>query len=655
MTKEMLRVGSYNAREPKKAPQTREQWADSLIENLQSRHAIEVFDARTSPLPEHLLVRLNKENSESFSTYMNTIFGKDWKSHTKGKTYAVAYAKFGHGHKHQAVDLALILAETTNSRVIVFDPMDALPDRERMLILHKKDLHKAMQFRDPKIIERIKTEIKTYPNSPWWQPIHDALPYREAYMLGEIAMQNLPAQHESGNSDIGKQTSKIAQKMQQFVTEHPLFFARLMSLAETEATERSVSAATAAIAAMYGADAILTTMVSTIRAVTPDVLTWLPKHLRKPARHALQTIITVTPDNGYTKRKLDGSESQGLNNSEIMDDIAICFPHAFMLRNRASWLRRTIHVVADDIVAERFSAYWKVPKSDYFPFGTVADSLSPSEFQQKWQQRARRILIASNGNGSNIPDAIRAMKEIAAASPTWLHDHDIHLDVFIADLPEKLPDLVAAAKEAGLEDQVEIIDFTRDYYNKGQLFTYSKNPKKRIHIAYGTGDAPGSDLKQHMQRLAHIEIRSPGENALTGANVGTLELCTPPGGPNEIYNMIWASRQLIAFPINWTSDPNAKPWQDTGFSTEHGLIDDASSKNFPSLITSILQNDMATAQAETAYRRVNKQTPYGIIGLLVGELMQRHNVPVPDRETLKQNLQTYMKNRNADLSTELDA
>ncbi len=651
MNKETQPIGLFDAR-PGRTP-SREQWALSLTEQLRSRDALYIVDARTKPLPEFLQDRLTKPDIEAFDQYLQTTFGSDWKNHMKGKTFVIAYTKFGHGHKHQALDMATTLAQVADARVVLFDPMDALPVRERMLMVHKKDLHKAMQFRDQEILNKLKTEIENHKNSPWWQSFHDFIPYEEAYLLGEIAMKNLPAQSETGNNYAVQHPSRLTQLSQKILTAHPIFFGRAFSIAETEATERSVAAATSAIAAQYGADAILATQIDSIRAMTPDVLLWLPNNLHKAARHALQTIITITPDNGYTKRKPGTTDNGPLTKSEIIEDIAIASPHAFTLRNTASWLRRAVHVVADDVVAERFSSYWGVPKREYFPFGTVADTISPQQYIEKWSGPTRRILIASNGNGSNIPDAVRAIQEMGALSPTWLQDHQLHLDVFIADLPTKVPMILEAAQQAGMQDQIEIIDYTKDFFEKQRSFSYSSDPKKRIHVAFGVGDAAGSDLKQFMQRAAHVEIRSPGENALTGAKVGTLELCTPPGGPNEVYNMAWSAGEKLAYPINWTSDTKALTWETMGFTESEIVTDGSMTHSFPDMMKYLLRDNRMETMARDAYRRVNKQTNYAIIGLLTGEIFRRNNLPTPDRETLKRSLSLYMHKRNAVLDEEL--
>lgn len=634
-------------------PRSREAWANNLIERLQYRKAIAVLDAREQPLPDHITNRLTKDDITSLEQFQSTLFGQDWKEHLKGKTFAVAYMKFGHGHKHQATDLAILLAHTLHARVVLFDPMDALPDRERNLMLLKKNLHKALQTRDEAFLATLKGQLNDGADTRWWKRTVDKIPAYESYMLAEMAIHNMPATTETGNRPTRK-PSWATQKFTDLVQSHPRPIVRAFALAETEATERSVATATATIAAMYDAEAILTTHNGAVRALTPDILEiYVPHALRQKAKKAVGTIITITPDNGYTKRKPGPAENGPLTQSELVEDLAIASPHAFLLRSSAPWLKNTMHVVADDVVAERFSTYWRVPKEEYFPFGTVADSVSPKQFIEKWSQPVRRILIASNGNGSNLIDAIRAMEEIGELSPTWLADHGLHLDIFAADLPNKVPQLLAAAHKAGLSDQVEVIDFTNEYFNKGREFAYSNDPEKRIHIAYGTGDMAGSDLKQYMQRAAHVEIRSPGENALTGANVGTLELGTPPGGPNEIYNMAWAARNKLSYPINWGAILDAPPWQTAGFTTELGLIDDGLSKSFPILITYLLENRRMDQLARTAYQHANKQTSYAVVGLLTGELLRIKGQPVPDRETIKQMYIRYMQARNEAIAGEL--
>jgi hypothetical protein len=194
--------------------------------------------------------------------------------------------------------------------------------------------------------------------------------------------------------------------------------------------------------------------------------------------------------------------------------------------------------------------------------------------------------------------------------------------------------------EYGMQDQAEVIDYTTDYFHKNKSFAYQDDPNKRIHIAYAVGDAAGSELKQLMQRLAHIEIRSPGENAITGAKVGTLELCTPPGGPNEIYNMIWAGKEGVAHAINWTSDTHAVPWQKTGITT--GFIKDSDTQRFPDLMLSLRQNHKDKALAQAAYERTNLKTGYAVVGLLIGELLRRDKQPVSDRKTVSERLFAYM-------------
>lgn len=643
--------GSYDARTSASPAKGRERWAEALTEQLRERGALAVFDARERPLPEHLRARLTEPDIRAFETFLDDTFGPDWKKHTTGRTFAMSYLKYGHGHKHQATDLALQLSHITGSRVVLFDPMEALPNRERDIMLRKKKMHKALQDRDTEFLKALRSEVAKRPDGPLFWSVIDHMTNKSAYVLAELAIEYMPAQEETGNVSSLDEPSRIAAMVSKIVDSNPLLVVRAFAKTEQRLTERSVAAATTAIAAEFGADAILTTHPATIRAMTPDVLPWLPKRLWKDARHALQTIFTITPDNGYTKRKPDGKDTD-LTPAENMEDMAISEPFAFATRG-ASWLKRALHIVADEVVADRFHSYWNIPRSSYLPFGTVADSVTTEQFREKWAQPERRILIASNGNGSNLTDAIRAIREISAASTTWLTDQNFHLDIFAADFPDKIPHILEAAEAAGMADQVELIDYTNDWYNQGKLFSYSPDPAKRIHIAWGMGDAAGSDLKQWMQRKAHIEVRSPGENALSGAYVGTLELCTPPGGPNEIYNMIWAAREGLAYPVNWTADTNAPIWQTAGLTQDHGLLPDTETATFPGLVMSVISDNRADSLAENAYRSSNKQTGYAIIGMLIGELLRRDRHPAPSRETLAQRNIDYVKQRNTIIAQQL--
>jgi hypothetical protein len=641
MKSETIHVGGFDARPSLTTALNREQWARELHENLVKRDAIFIIDARIHELPPYLQDRLTPEEIRDASEFFNQTFGPDWQKDAEGKTFAVTYAKYGHGHKHQAYDFALALAHITKSRVIFFDPMDALPDRERQIMIEKKNIHKAMQTRNETILDELKERLKQPTGSPAPLAYADKATNTLAYQIANLAWKFMPAKSETGNDKVIMKTNLV----DTMIKRNPVPMIRSFVQAEALLTERSVSAATATIAAQYDADAIITTHPYCIRALTPDVLTWVPQSLHKQARHALQTIITLIPDNGYTRRNPDGSETRGLPASQIIDDIMILAPFASVFHKSTSWLARALHIVADDLVADRFHSYWQVPREQVFPFGTVCNTLSPEKLEAKWNAPAKRILIASNGNGSNIPDALRAIRELAAESPAWLAEKNYHLDIFLADLPHKQKEIMSLVSSLGISEQVEIIDYTNTFFTNKKSFEYESDPHKRIHLAIGTGDAAGSELKQLMQRAAHIEIRSPGENAPTGAKVGTIELCTPPGGPNEIYNMIWSGKRGVAYATNWNADTKAVPWQKAVGTNAPYLIPDTMSDTFVHLVDHILTNEPKKI-AHQMYDATNKGTVYAIIGLLIGEIRRRETLPTPDRHDLAVALQAYMKTRN---------
>jgi hypothetical protein len=309
----------------------------------------------------------------------------------------------------------------TRSRVVCFDPMDALPMRERNGISQAKAIHKAMQDRNTKFLDELREVAKHPPESPVIFRQFDRATNMLAINIAELAFKHMPAQNETGNTPVQQKPSL----MDKIIEKSPEKIIRPIIEAQVRLTERSVSAATATIAARYDADAILTTHPNTLRGLTPDALPWVPRNLRKKAKHALQTIITLIPDNGYVIRKPDGSEEQPMSRQELMDDLVLSSSFAFVMHRQASWLRRGLHVVADKLVAKRFHEYWNIPDSQLFPFGTIADTIIPEQMDQKWNTNERRILLASNGNGSNIPDAIAALREIAAIHHNGLKNRNI--------------------------------------------------------------------------------------------------------------------------------------------------------------------------------------------------------------------------------------
>lgn len=647
MHQETVHVGAFDAtKRPEFLPTAnRDTWFAQLEKNLSEHDAIQIIDGRDGTLPKLFTDRLTPEHLQETKTLFTDLFGKDWQKDTEGKTIAVLYTKFGHGHKHQALDLSLTLAHLTKSRIVLFDPVDALPPRERKVMEYKIRIHKAMQTRDENILKALWEEMIHMPKGAPVFHTFDQATNKLGYGLAKLTMKFLPAQEETGNKGADIPPSKLMNMMEVMLNKYPQRFVKPFIQAEARLTERSVAAAAAAVAAKYEADAILTTHPNAIRSLTPSVLAWIPSRLRKKARHALQTIITVTPDNGYTQRKADGSEERGLSNKETMDDIILTSPFSFPLHKRASWLKRALHVVADDLVAKRFHDYWGIPESQLFPFGTVADDITAKQLKEKWSQKEKRILFASNGNGSNIPESIKAIQEIAAVSPDWLAKNTYHLDIFLADHPEKVADVLKALEDAGMKDQAEVIDYTNDFFRKQKSFSYSTDPTKRIHIAFGTGDVAGSELKQCMQRLAHVEIRSPGENALSGAYVGAVELCTPPGGPNEIYNMIWTGKHKLASAINWNADAKAVRWESAGMTKDLGLIPDTDAATIPTLIDTLFSGTKAVDMAHTAYDRSQTRTSHAVTGLLIGELRRRETLPTPSREQVAGRLRAYLSEK----------
>lgn len=628
--------------------QAKEQWASGLVERAKSRGSFFEIDGRNG-LPDYLSERLTKPDIDRFRQFLGEHFTEQDLSSLEGKTFAVPYVKWGHGHKHQALDFSLALASTLKSRVIFYDPMDALPDRERNVMDLKKDLHKMLQFRNPAILQDLKKQLEDKQYSDGIVGLADKFNDRLAYLLADLALRAMPGQDITvGGQEVSKKgfSNWLFQKL----IDNPLIGVRAVALTEMLWTERSVSCAAVSIAAQYGADAIITTHPYTIRSFTPDNLhVWLPKSQHDAARRALGTVMTLIPDTGYDFRSLDPQEEAHPKPDQKLEGMLLTEPFAFPPKpfgKKIPWFTNALHVVADEKIASSFHEYWNIQPDKLVPLGTIGDTITKDHFDTKWSGKDRHILLASNGNGSNIRDAERAILDIGRRGKEWITDGNYHLDIYLATFGDRKDGLLRLLEDHHLAEHAEVIDYDRDFFNNGNILTLDQS--KRIHIAFARTDVSGSELKQLMQREAHVEIRSAGENALTGAKVGALELLTPPGGPNEIYNSIWAYREKVGYPVGWPPEADGSNyWAKAGFTLERGAAAPIFS-TFTDLVDYYLGLGRPGEQyAREAFTKIDKHMIYATIGVLIRELLERSGTNVPEQGVWIKKVRDYQAIENA--------
>jgi len=648
------------------------------LERLEDRQAIHIFDARPDAPPDSkaklrtIHDRVNLPDHQAMLAFTKSALGitEEELSNIKGKTFVVAYAKYGHGHKHQALDFAASLALTLDARVVLVDPMEGLPVRETKAAFALKRLHGALQHNDVKRIQEIQNELgRLQSSASGYLLMIDKLTDRLTLFMSKVGTQAVPAQEASGNSGISEKRT-VATRVVEVLKSHPKLYRQIinaLNLAIIESTERSISTATAGIAAHFDAEAIITTIPLGIRSLSKDALRWLPKELRTKAELALRTVLMLIPDTGYTYRNVDPHRETQPDPKDANEAMLLTAYHSIprFFSNTTVWLRNAISVTADRVMANSLINNWKAHPDSLAPLGTSSDTISAEKFQKKWAQISRNLLFASNGNGSNIPDFSQAIDEISAKEaslPNYLQKHNLHLDLYLANHPftpdgiNLVGEIIKRLHKAGISDeQIQLIDHSKTFL-AGQPPEY--DPTKLIHIGYASGDASSSDLKQWMQIWSHIEIRSPGENALTGAAVGTLELCTPPGGPNEVFNMIETMRRWIAFAIDW---PKKDVWNNPYYNINLPPLQPHTDATFPDLVEFFLQRlsssgvPLATLLAQAAYEQVDKQANPKIVALLVRELLahQRHIHPrdtsdnlLPSRQTWIERITRFGRERN---------
>lgn len=649
---------------------TRLRWLGELRQNLKENNALEIIDG-TQPLPEHLTSRVNQEDQRYFIDWLTNsldLSEQDLHKILSGKTIALTYLKFGDGHKFQAHDLAIHLAKSFGLKVVIFDPMEALSNREQDIIDRIKTLHKILQGnkREDKIAskEQLEKEIreKHYPLT--FMNLCSKITDRIGLGLANIVLNVMPDEG-SGNDNLNTERNQVVDTLLTLLSKNLPLGAKMVNMSVAMLTERSLACATVAIAAQYDADGIFTTHPMSIRAFTPDAFTWIPAHLWKKVHKALSNISAFVPDNGYRYVNVieEKEKHYNLDKETRLKNVVLTSLFAYLpypLRQLMPWYQNAVMGVADQEMVQSMHHNWEIPRQNLAEIGTIGDSMTIEQVIAKWQQPVKNILFALNGNGSNHYEFTTAISELGekTSSPTlFMEQHGFDLTYFIGKHHNRLQDALDLLRANGFtEEDIETISYNEIYDEPNHPQTLTYDPNKKIHLILAEGPGSESEAKCMAQRLAHLEFRPPGETVLEAAKVGCLEFGTPTGGPNEPYNMIWACRHQIAVASNWPAyEGNSRFWTKSGLNPDNGTTPD-DYETFPDLMNYYLGNsELAKRLLFQAYYNIDKQSIWAAMGVGLYGILKDSGVKLPERSVWHRMIKQYRQDRKATLTLNLEA
>jgi len=412
-----------------------------------------------------------------------------------GKTIGMAVPFVGWGHLIQAAGLAQKLTRVGHFNVVIGDIVESLPkDRaypyqmiQKFLKVHQTGEH----------VHEFLTGIRQWdPNEPFGENFNRQV----ASYIFQIALSG--GGIDKSEAGLSKLSASLAGRFK----ENPAIVSALFKLIngiDSYATERQLAQGVSEWKKIFGFSALLSTHTAPIRSGV-----FIPKSERLPS-------MACIPDDGY-----------GLDPGADPDDLIANYQGLIAFAptplegknsgNVYTYANRTIVDTVIDLLN---------PNANATEMGTLSSSITPEAFIAKWQQPTRNILLSSSGTGSNLGEVTSQVEEYYQALISGRDLRGYNLQVFIGNnlnaAPQRLKDLMARVKSEGV---------------KGIEFILTEDQNSTAF------------LKDEYTKAAHVQIRSPGENALDNGNMGCAAINTFINAPHERSNLYHMMLKGAAFP-----------------------------------------------------------------------------------------------------------
>jgi hypothetical protein len=412
-----------------------------------------------------------------------------------GKTIGMAVPFVGWGHLIQAAGLAQKLTRVGHFNVVIGDIVESLPkDRaypyqmiQKFLKVHQTGEH----------VHEFLTGIRQWdPNEPFGENFNRQV----ASYIFQIALSG--GGIDKSEAGLSKLSASLAGRFK----ENPAIVSALFKLIngiDSYATERQLAQGVSEWKKIFGFSALLSTHTAPIRSGV-----FIPKSERLPS-------MACIPDDGY-----------GLDPGADPDDLIANYQGLIAFAptplegknsgNVYTYANRTIVDTVIDLLN---------PNANATEMGTLSSSITPEAFIAKWQHPTRNILLSSSGTGSNLGEVTSQVEEYYQALISGRDLRGYNLQVFIGNnlnaAPQRLKDLMATVKSEGI---------------KGIEFILTEDQNSTAF------------LKDEYTKSAHVQIRSPGENALDNGNMGCAAINTFINAPHERSNLYHMMLKGAAFP-----------------------------------------------------------------------------------------------------------
>lgn len=198
-------------------------------------------------------------------------------------------------------------------------------------------------------------------------------------------------------------------------------------------------------------------------------------------------------------------------------------------------------ILAPDPVTKAILAQFFGRPDNVFDVGDHFGPIETEHVLDKWQDTThdRRILAATGGNGTNIPELCEVVRNFREYKEKKNDDNPYTCFVFVGDHIEKdnqVQDLVAEVKNGGEGTYVELIYRPGDDLEAFWQGVIETQHKGKV-VLVGCEDLFSvAAIKARLQEYAHAEIGKTGEAQVLNPHKGTVTVALKPAPPNEQVN-----------------------------------------------------------------------------------------------------------------------
>ncbi len=529
--------------------------------------------------------RYPRTGIELYRQALFEFFGEERIKSMEGKTILFNYLKsMGHGHRNQAEDEAVFASLLLGVRAVFFDPQDAI-SQDAAFYINGKNMIMQMIHKNKldynALLDYVQEYEKTVPKG-----VKGAKIRAKNKITLQIAKLAIDVLREGGmNENALLRMSKSNERTTQLLLKN-------IALIERTLTEKPLAEASLKVAKATGAVGIITTFTRTIAAIDE-------KMKREYIGDNNFPRVSSIPDNGYKEVRLPGEKKKKIN---YINDGLLTEQFAGNPGDDISY------TVADDGVGRNLTRFFGIKKERVYTVGTISDSITPEEFAQKWQSEDTKILMPISGNAHNLPFIKKALMELKDdKSKSWLKKNKIGMTVYLADRLDLVEEVREIIEANGLQDFVE--------------------------IASCSSVAGAAELKQVLQRTHKIEWRSPGENILTGADVGTCEVGLATEGTATSVNEPCNLKHMVQLPGGPGAIPSSYPQSSFDFWASHGFnpgewgLAQTPQITFIDMIDDLLtkeENGRSKAEniALNGYMQANHDSNFRVLAIFLFDLFQ---------------------------------